>query len=479
MPEPRNEKKPPALVAEILARFHLVLKIARLYEPGNSLVREQVARLHRDLTAALGVEGSAVIRVLPDALFFNRTRVRFDLANQHVLKSFAVEFEARGLSAVSLADGLGLEELSRFMDIMAEKPEAAANAFLRSVERLQEARISHISLEAIRPDASEAGPKSRAARTYKLGIRMLRGVMDGRGEKDAFSLALPRRWMQVLIRHLEEDESFCLGLTTMKDAEGYHANHGVNVAVLASALGRRLDLPRKELVELGVAALTHDFGTLEVSPSILDKPAALTAEERALFDKQARLGARKLIPPQGGRALPVKTLEVVMEHRQSMDRSDRGSGGSGRPIHLFSRIVRIADSYDALTTRRVYRPRPFTPSAALNLMAGKSGQDFDPLLLKAFIAMLGTFPVGSLVALDDGKIGLVVESNPGPGLASRPKIRLVADAEGRKTFGPILDLADRTLDGGRYKRTIALALDADAYGIRAVDYFLASAGRHG
>ena len=108
-------------------------------------------------------------------------------------------------------------------------------------------------------------------------------------------------------------------------------------------------------------------------------------------------------------------------------------------------------------------------------MAGKSGVEFDPLLFKAFNAMLGPYPVGSVVALDDGAIGIIVESNPRLGLASRPKARLIADAEGRKKFGPILDLAERTPDDRKYKRTIALALNADAYGIRPVDYFLASA----
>jgi HD-GYP domain-containing protein (c-di-GMP phosphodiesterase class II) len=458
-----------------LTRFHLILKIIRIYEAENSLVQEHVGPLYRALTLLLHAEGAASLRVHHSAFFFNQTRIRFEVANQTALKFLTAEFEARGISAIAFSEGLAMDELSRFVGALAGKPSGQPGAFERSVKRLEEARISHISLEAIPADAGEAGLKARAARVYMLGIRMLYEVIDRQKRKGGFSLTVPRRWMQAMIRYLDEDESFCLGLTMLKHAEGYHANHGVNVAVLATALGRRLGLPRNELAELGVSALTHDLGTLEVAPAILDKPAELTEAERALFDKQALLGAQKLIPMQGGRSLPIKSLEVVMEHRLLMDQSNRGTGGSRRSIHLFSRIVRIADAYDALTTKRVYRPHTFTPASALKLMAGKSGVEFDPLLFKAFNAMLGPFPVGSLVALDDGSIGVVIESNPRLGLASRPKTRLIADAEGRKKFGPILDLAERTPDGRRYKRTIALALNADAYGIRPVDYFLASA----
>jgi HD-GYP domain-containing protein (c-di-GMP phosphodiesterase class II) len=224
-----------------------------------------------------------------------------------------------------------------------------------------------------------------------------------------------------------------------------------------------------------VSALLHDLGTLEVSPAILDKPAGLTEAERSLLDKQAVLGAQKLIPLQSGRPLPVKALEVALEHRLLMDQSNRKSGAAGRSIHLFSRIVRIADAYDALTTRRVYRPKSFTPEDALKMMEERSGQDFDPLLLKAFAAMMGPYPVGSLVALDSGEIGLVMEANPQRALAARPKVKLITDAEGRKRNGPRVDLTEAGPGGEKPKRTIVLALNADAYGVRPIDYFLAAA----
>jgi HD-GYP domain-containing protein (c-di-GMP phosphodiesterase class II) len=475
MAGPEDDARLQELVRDVLTRFHLVLKIAKVYETGNRLVQEHIGPLYRALTLLLHAEGGAVLRVHHNALFFNRTRLRFDLSNQHVHKFIAGELTARGVAAIAFSEGISPDELSRFVGVLSGREAGQTIPFEVAVGRLREAKIVHVTVEASAADEGEAGPEARTAKAYFLGIGMLREIIERQKRKGGFSLALARRWMQAMIRHLGENESFCLGLVTQKNADGYHPNHGVNVAVLAAALGRRLNLPRKELAELGVSALLHDLGTLEVSPAILDKPAALTEDERTLLDKQALLGTQKLIPLQSGRPLPVKALEVALEHRLLMDQSNRQSGAVGRSIHLFSRIVRIADAYDALTTKRVYRPQSFTPEEALKLMDERSGQDFDPLLLKAFAAMMGPYPVGSLVALDDGEIGLVIETNPRRALAARPKIKLITDADGRKRNGPLVDLTEAGDGDKKYKRTIVLSLNADAYGVRPIDYFLASA----
>ncbi|MDD8027615.1 MAG: HD domain-containing protein, partial [Acidobacteriota bacterium] len=388
---------------------------------------------------------------------------------------FVSELASHGITAVAFSEGVSLEELTRLVVLLSAREAGRTIPFEEAVRTLREAGVAHITLEANPPEDEEAGPYARLVKVYFLGIRMLREIIDQQKREGGFSIGLARRWIQAMIRHLEEDESFCLGLTTMKNAEGYHANHGVNVAVLATALGRRLNLPRRDLMDLGVSALLHDFGTLEVSPAILEKPAVLTGEERAALNKQSRQGAQTLIPLQTGRVLPVKALEVAMEHRQSMDPARREAGRAGRTIHLFSRIVRIADVYDAMTTKRVYRPQAFAPAEALKMMSGEKGRDFDPLLLKAFAAMLGPYPVGSLVVLDGGEIGLVMAIPSHPALSARPEIKLITDADGLKIDGPVIHLAEAA--AAKQGRAIVLGLNAEAYGVRPIEYFLARA-RH-
>jgi len=472
MAGPDEEARRQENIRGLLARFHVVLKTAKVYEPGNRMLQDQVGPLYRALTLIIQAEGCAVLRFHGGVLFFNRARLRPDASNQHILQSLAGELEARGAAAAAFSEGVTIEELTRFVVLLARRESGAAIPFETAAARLREAGVVHIVLEAAGLRADQMSPEARRIRVYFLGIRMLGEIMERQRRKTGFSLGLARRWMQALIQHLEEDEAFCLGLATMKNAEAYHANHGVNVALYAVALGRRLHLPRRELVELGVSALLHDFGTLEVSPAILDKPAALTGEERTVLDRQSQLGAQKMLPGQAGRALPIKAMEVAMEHRRTMGAAGPG-GGTGRgPIHLFSRIVRIADAYDALTTKRVYRAKPYSPAEALKLMSEKSGRDFDPLLLRAFIAMLGPYPVGSLVVLQSGEIGVVVSVHTQPALADRPRIKLITDGGGRRIDGSLIDLAAPAPAAGLPRRSIALGLNAEAYGIRTADYFL-------
>ncbi len=467
-----DEARLQKIIRDLLARFHTVLKTAKVYEPGNRLLQEQVGPLFRALTLIIQEEGGAVLRILGGVLFFNRSRLRSDISNRNIIQSLIGEMEARGAAAVAFSEGLTLEEMTRFVVMLAQREAGASIPFDTAAAKLRESGVVHISLEALGPGAAGMSPEGRRIRVFFLGIRMLREIIERQRRKTGFSLGLARRWVQAMIRHMEEDESFCLGLATMKNAEAYHANHGVNVAIYAAALGRRLNLPRRDLLELGVSALLHDLGTLEVSPAILDKPSELTEAERAALDHQSQLGAQKLLPALSGRTLPVKALEVALEHRRSMDAAARTAGGKRGAIHLFSRIVRIADAYDALTTRRVYRPKPFSPAEALKLMAEKSGQDFDPLLLKAFAFVLGPYPTGSLVVLNGGEIGVVMSVHGRTGAAARVRVKLITDAEGRRIDGPLVDLAGASAAGGAPRRTIALALNAESYGVRTADYFL-------
>ena len=139
--------------------------------------------------------------------------------------------------------------------------------------------------------------------------------------------------------------------------------------------------------------------------------------------------------------------------------------------------MKIVDYYDAITTKRVYRPKTFTPEEALRLMVDLSGKEFDPVLLKAFINMIGVYPIGSLVVLDSGEVGVVVQPNSTAAFAKRPKVKLISDAHGAKLDGGIVDLAEPSETPGGFKRAILMSLDQEQYGIHVYDYLLNQAQR--
>jgi hypothetical protein len=117
----------------------------------------------------------------------------------------------------------------------------------------------------------------------------------------------------------------------------------------------------------------------------------------------------------------------------------------------------------------------FTREEALSLMLEQSGTEFHPLLLKVFVNMLGAYPIGTLVALNTGELGVIFDTNPETAFMLRPKVKLITDARGNKIDGEIVDLAEKDPQTNKYKRTIVKTLNPDTYSIQVSDYFLAQA----
>jgi putative nucleotidyltransferase with HDIG domain len=284
-----------------------------------------------------------------------------------------------------------------------------------------------------------------------------------------------RRLMQSLYNHIVENESFVYGLTNLKNYDEYTLNHSVNVCTLAIALGRHLGLDRNELVDLGTSAFFHDVGKTETPLEIINKPGKLTPEEREIVERHPHLGAQRLIQSTEFQHLPVRALNVALEHHIRADQSGYPKAFKRQSANLFSRIVKIVDYFDAITTPRVYRKKAFSRQEALAHMAEKSGTEFDPVIFKVFSNMLGAYPVGTLVALSTGEIGIVFEANPEASQVLRPMVKLITDRSGNRIDGDVVDLTESDPRTSFYLRTILKALDPETYGVRISDYFLAQA----
>ena len=462
-------------VLDFLLRFNIAFKIAKVYEANNRLFLEQIEPLFGSLAIIIHTEGEASLALRQNALFFNQVRLDFDLANYQNLRALAAEFTARGIGALTFREGLTMEETGRLVALLAGLDPDEPEPFARLQQALDPRLFPHIALEKEAAVLDEIKPEQDEAKLYFLGILMLREVFERQRRKAPLGLNLLRRWVQTLVPLLAENEPFLFGLTTIKNFEGYIPNHVVNTAILSLALGRRLGLKRRELLDLGVGALLHDLGTLEVSPGLLDKPSALSADERRSMERQLRLGAQRMLPAKSGLPIPVKAFEIAIEHRLRIDLANLPIEVHRTSLHLFGRLVKITDAYDALTTRRVYRPTAFAPGEALALMRAKCGEEFDPILFKAFAAMLGPYPVGSLVALDTGELAVVWESNPQSAFAARPRVKLITDADGKRLDGPETSLTAADPKTRKFRRSIVLSLDPGRYGVRTADYFLRKA----
>ena len=161
----------------------------------------------------------------------------------------------------------------------------------------------------------------------------------------------------------------------------------------------------------------------------------------------------------------------IFDHHLKSDLSGYPKLFRKKEVSLFGRIIQIADSYDAMTTPRIYKKTPYTPEQALALMLRERTVHFDPLLLKIFIGLVGIYPIGSLVLLNTRELGIVYKPSHDPKWLDRPIVILVARNEKGDVKKEVIDLTE-TDGAGHYKRSIVKTLDPYKYHIDIAKYFL-------
>jgi HD-GYP domain-containing protein (c-di-GMP phosphodiesterase class II) len=459
--------------SDLMISFHIVEKIAKIHDTRNDAFQEQGHQLYNALGPFLLREEGVSIRSRHGSLVLNGVRLKSSLATYPIFKSVMNEFAARDVEAVTFRSGLTLEELFRFMPLFARREKRAGSVFERLQADVDAADVTHVALEKAVEEKSPSNLNRNTARIYFLSMVHLKESFRRHQKGEGIKVHSTRRLMQSIYNHIVDNESFVFGLTNLKNHDEYTLNHSVNVCLLATALGRRLGLNRGEIVDLGIAAFFHDLGKLETPLEILNKPAKLDDGEREIMEQHPFKGAEKLVLLRESTRLPLRAIHVALEHHIKEDFSGYPRYFQREDVNFFSKIVKTVDFFDAITTKRVYRTKVFTRAEALSLMLEQSGTEFNPLILKAFVNLMGVFPIGSLVSLSTGELGIVFELNPEPKLQLRPSVKLITDRDGNKIDGPVVDLAERDESTGRFLRTILAALDPSQYGVEISDYFLA------
>lgn len=196
-------------------------------------------------------------------------------------------------------------------------------------------------------------------------------------------------------------------MSNLKNRDEYTSIHCVNVCIFAVAFGRHLELDVDELSELGLGALLHDIGKMRVPIDVLNKPGRLTLEEFEVIKRHVTLG-REILGTVAD--LPRRALDIVYSHHERVDGSGYPRGLRGAGISQFAMMVALVDVYDAVTSDRVYHAA-ISSHDALSMMYDHTPVTFDKTLFEQFIKCLGIFPVGSLVELNTGQIGMVMTVN--------------------------------------------------------------------
>jgi putative nucleotidyltransferase with HDIG domain len=227
-----------------------------------------------------------------------------------------------------------------------------------------------------------------------------------------------------------------LWLTHMKKRDEYTSIHCMNVCILALTFGRTLGLERKQLDMLGLGALLHDIGKMNIPMEILNKPGRLTDEEFEIIKSHSMNGYNLL---RQKKDMPGEVLDIVRSHHERINGRGYPDGLTADFIGLLVQITSIVDVYDAITSDRCYHDG-IAPHDALKNMFDWAGENFDADLVENFIKCLGIYPIGSMVELNTGHIGIVVSASEKARL--RPIILVVINKNGERYDVPrLLNLA--------------------------------------
>ncbi len=202
------------------------------------------------------------------------------------------------------------------------------------------------------------------------------------------------------------------------------------------ALARQMDLPQAEVRQAGLAGLMHDLGKALMPADILNKPGKLTDHEFDIIKAHPLKGHAMLLE---GDTADAMTLDVCLHHHEKMDGSGYPHGLAGEAISLFARMGAVCDVYDAITSNRPYKAG-WDPAESIRKMAGWSKGHFDEAVFKAFVRSVGIYPIGSLVRLQSGRIGIVTALDSGS-LVS-PKVKTFYSTRANAYIRPeTIDLA--------------------------------------
>lgn len=210
-----------------------------------------------------------------------------------------------------------------------------------------------------------------------------------------------------IVEQILSKDSVVINLVDIKSMDNYTYQHCVNVAVLSLVIGIQMRLDKINLYHLCLGALLHDIGKISIPDSIIKKPSKLTDEEFEIIKQHTVKGYEYL---KKNFDIPAAARLISLQHHEMEDGGGYPYNLKGDKISKLSKIVSVADVYDALTSDRPYR-KAMCPNEALEYIMAYSSAQFDIDIVKVFTKTVVPYPPGTLIKLSTGDYAIVEQVN--------------------------------------------------------------------
>jgi HD-GYP domain-containing protein (c-di-GMP phosphodiesterase class II) len=446
----------------LVIRLFAASKTVRLYDAKNRATQRVLAEVMDCLARIMEREGRVFIRTANDFLLLNEYRIPVEPQHYGPFEFWVDAMKKREVEAIEIGNMTSTADIGTFL-VEFGKVEPGENACAEIEERLKAAGVETIAITRYIERATQltnvkherTDIRQESNRVYFRTVALIGNVLRTAEEKQILQVRKAKRLTQQMVDIIHTDESMLLGLASIKNFDAYTFAHCVNVCILSMLIGDRMRLEKADVARLGVAALMHDIGKTYIPSTILNSTGNLVDREWELMKYHTFFGVKELSRVNALRDA-VDAMFVAVQHHVHYNDNGYPQRLGGWKLRLFSRIVTVADYYDAMTAWRIYQKEPITPDRALLFILQNSGNIFDPFVVKVFINAVGLYPVGTIVELDQGEIGVVTRQHGDAKLLHRPIVEVVHQ-DGDRSQRETIDLAERDPDG-QYIRTIRRAV---------------------
>lgn len=391
----------------LVSSLYMLVRSVKLYEPENAIFTKPLTLMVDTMNTIISREGRLELQGLKNSFYLNGMLIKVDSNSLDNIEELLTELRSKDVGAFTLTRPTNAEDIKNFIWIFAKEQEQNAteegvagrkllNMKLTRWAKIKE-KIDKDELE--NPDEQKVDRKKYAMTVYARAVVYIRKYVDTmRATGQVLNANKAARIVQDLVDIASEQRSHFLGMTTLKDDDDYLAYHQANVMLTSIVLGGELGLSKVSLRELGLVAMFHDMGMALVPEATLQKKGAVTKDEKGLIARAPLLAVRGILREKALTRTNLTRMVVTSEYKQEFGTAVKDSRGNismvvpKGNIAVYSKIVSICATYDALTARRPYRDA-YGPQIALMLMWSEMRNKFDPEMLKVFMNAMAIQPV--------------------------------------------------------------------------------------
>ena len=409
----------------LVTNLFVLLKTAYVHQQNNTALHRPLANIQETVNALFRLTHNSVVtlRLAANAFFLNDTLIRLDRATY---------------------------QNAEFLRIICSELRIETFEFYGGCQERAFRALMVAIVDAVRSDPPTLGPVTRdletiylkpppnllahkvqdrrqfALQSYALALMFTSQLLAHWPQAKRAPLSGVKRTVQSLLDVLAEDTITLLGLTQLHAYRQHLAYHLVHVSIVSLIIGRHAGLSRPELIQLGMTALLHELGARELPESLLECPTPLSTTAQAELAKLPLLSVRRLLALPGLGVEGMARIVAIFENRAHVPQAHTYHAQYTADVR--AQIVAVADAYDHLTTSRLGHTA-MPPDQALSVLLHNQEGKFATWAVRLLITAIGRYPIGTMVELDTGELGIVCdrpeEGTPG----NRPKLRLITAPE--------------------------------------------------